>query len=364
MRVDEVRVEELSQTVPILGRLVTRRSGEVAARIEGPVEVFDVQPGDRLNEGDPIAWLDDAVLRARLASARSRQTQAEARLRTSEAEANLRRYEARRAEGLKGSAAFNQARLDDAYQNVAIAEAQRGEAASAIEAARADVELAETQLRYTRIEAPYDGTVVARMTEKGAFVQAGEPIVELVSDRDFEVEAEVPNNRLDGLEVGERVTFTLDDGTSHPALVRALLPSENPLTRTRAVRFAPVFGPVLAGSSSQVANNQSVQVEIPLGGAESILTVSKDAIIKRADQSLVYLFENGTAAIRPVVLGRAVGDRFEVLSGLAPGDLAVVRGNERLQPGQPIRIGNAAAPQSSERPEPVGTGSGDAGSSG
>jgi multidrug efflux pump subunit AcrA (membrane-fusion protein) len=36
-------------------------------------------------------------------------------------------------------------------------------------------------------------------------------------------------------------------------------------------------------------------------------------------------------------LGRAVGNRFEVLAGLQPGDLVVVRGNERLRPGEPIK---------------------------
>jgi len=53
---------------------------------------------------------------------------------------------------------------------------------------------------------------------------------------------------------------------------------------------------------------------------------------------LVFVVEGEAANIRPIQLGEAVGGRFEVLQGLKPGDLVVVRGNERLQPGQRVRI--------------------------
>ena len=62
----------------------------------------------------------------------------------------------------------------------------------------------------------------------------------------------------------------------------------------------------------------------------------KDAIITGAQGSIVYVAADGVAEIRPVRTGEAIGHRFEVLQGLGPGELVVVRGNERLQPGQSI----------------------------
>ena len=50
----------------------------------------------------------------------------------------------------------------------------------------------------------------------------------------------------------------------------------------------------------------------------------------------MFIVADGAADIRPVVIGFAVGERFEVKSGLEPGDIVVVRGNERLQPGQKV----------------------------
>jgi acyl dehydratase len=69
-----------------------------------------------------------------------------------------------------------------------------------------------------------------------------------------------------------------------------------------------------------------------------VLSVHKDAVIKRGEQDLVYVVVDGTAQLRPVRLGEAVGTRFEVLEGLADGDQVVTRGNERLRPNDPVRI--------------------------
>ena len=105
-------------------------------------------------------------------------------------------------------------------------------------------------------------------------------------------------------------------------------------TRTRQVRFIPQFGTL----RKSLAANQSVTVELLAGRTREALTVHKDAIIRAQGQTFVYVAQNGQAQIRPVQLGDAIGIRFEVLGGLGPGEPVVVRGNERLQPGQPIAV--------------------------
>ena len=65
VRVDEVRIEPLAQKVPVLGRLVARQRGEVAARINGPVEEFLVEVGDRVKAGQTIALLNVSLLEAK-----------------------------------------------------------------------------------------------------------------------------------------------------------------------------------------------------------------------------------------------------------------------------------------------------------
>ena len=233
VRVDTVRRVPLSQTVPVIGRLVAQQAGVVAARINGPVEAFRVEVGDRIEAGQTIAVLNAAALEARRDLYAGRLNEARAQLSIEKAQLMLARQDHKRLEKLKKSAAFNQARFDDARQRVVIAKAEMRQAETAIAAAKADLGLAEINLYNAEIRAPYAGVVTERLTEAGAYVQVGDPVVRMINDRTLEVEADVPFQHLDGLEVGIEVRLRLDDDTDHSAVVRARVPSENPLTRTR-----------------------------------------------------------------------------------------------------------------------------------
>jgi RND family efflux transporter MFP subunit len=202
--------------------------------------------------------------------------------------------------------------------------------------ARAQLRLAEIALRDAEIRAPYAGVVTRRHTEVGAHVDIGDPVVSLVDDHTLEIEAEVPAQRIGGLAPGAAVTFELG-GVVRDATVRAAIPEENPLTRTRTVRFVPDFGEI-----TDLAANRSVTVHVPAGKPRTVTTVHKDAILSRKGRHEVVVVVDGTAEVRPVTLGEAVGNRFEVIGGLAAGDLVVVRGNERLRSGQKVRYPQGA----------------------
>jgi len=334
VRVDMVRSVPLAQTVSVIGRLVAQRQGEVAARINGPIEDYLVEVGDRVEVDQILAVLDATALQARRDLYAGRLSEVDAAFATRMAELTLARQEYNRLEGLKNSAAFNQARFDDARQRVEIAVAQLKEAETAIAGARADLQLAEINLYNAAVRAPYAGVITARLSEAGAYVQTGDPLVRMIGDRDMEVEAEVPFQYLAGLAPDVRVDLKLDDGTSHEARMRAMLPSENPLTRTRTVRFVPSFG----ATQRPLAHDQSVTLQVPVGAAEEVLSVHKDAVVKQLGADMVYVVVDGAAQPRNVELGTAVGSRFQVLEGLQEGDQVVVRGNERLKPGDPVEI--------------------------
>lgn len=91
------------------------------------------------------------------------------------------------------------------------------------------------------------------------------------------------------------------------------------------------------GGTAAPAVNQSVLLNIPVGAPRTIVSVHKDAVIRRQGGTIVFTVIDGKAALRPVRLGIAIAARFEVLEGLAPGELVVIRGNERLRQGQKVR---------------------------
>ena len=347
---DRVVEEEFSQTAPTLGRFIATRNGNVTAAVEGPVEQIMVEVGDRVAIGDVLARLELDRLTASRDLRAAAEDEADARLRTANAEAALRRAELNRLQRLRKSAAFNQARYEDAQLEVNRAVAEIARATADRERARAELRLVETDLAHAVITAPFPGVITQRHTELGDYVRAGDPIVSMLDDATVEIEADVPFSRVDGLKPGLNIEMTTDSGLSGTAMVRAVVPVENPLTRTRPVRFVPEMP---AGVS--VATDQSVTLNLPVGAQRSAITVHKDAINRGGRGDAVFVDMDGKASPRPVTLGVAVGNRLEVLNGLAPGEWVVVRGNERLRPGQDIVVTNKPKPDASDSDNPAPT---------
>jgi len=334
VRVEKIRTQAMTQTVSVIGRLVSLRMGDIAARIAGPVEGISVEVGDHVKKGQVIAVLDAETMRAETQMANSELQEARAELLTWSAETDVALTELKRQEGLRKSVAFSLAKFEDAEKRVAVAEARVERARARVDVKRSTLERKQIDVEYATVRAPYAGVVIRRYTEAGAYVNRGDPIARVIGDQALEVEADVPYARLVGLPIGRTVDIMLDDGTRHKARVRSILPTENPQTRTRMVRFIPEFSEI----KSPLAESQTVTIAVPVSDNRDALTVHKDAILKRPDGDIVFVVVDGTAQPRPITLGEAVGGRFEVVAGLKEGEQVVIRGNERVQPGMKVRV--------------------------
>jgi len=332
---DTVTVEPLAQTQPVVGRLVSTDNSTVAARVEGPVQAVHVEVGDRVEQGMRLAELDVARLRAERDLRQAEVEESIARVRAGDATLSLYRQELQRLERLRGSAAFSQARYEDALAEAERSVGERSQAEASLARARVALALTELELGYARIDAPFDGVVSRRYVDVGEYVDIGDPIVTLVSDENLEVEAAVPADLIPGLRPGTAVRVRLDNGGTFDAAVRAVVPIEDPLTRTRRVRLTADF----AGHDALLADSQSAIVFVPVAEPRDVVTVHKDAVVSSPGGHIVYRIVDGQVERQPVRIGAAVGDRFEVVEGLAPGDVVVIRGNEGLRPGQAVQVG-------------------------
>ncbi len=332
--VDAVVEQRFTQTVPILGRLVAKRSSTVATRISGAIVEVLVDLGDRVSRGQFLARIDAATLELRQQHAKFQLVESQTRLKTSKAQLALASQEVKRFEGLKDSAAVSQALYDDARQQQNIAFARVSEAEAGIASSRASFNIAELELSYTIITAPFDGTITEKLTEVGNYLQQGQPVFHIISDQHLELEADVPAALLNGLSTDVDVDVELENRSRHKARLRAIIPEENPRTRTRRVRFDTV----LNDDAGILASEQSATVLVPASAPRNILTVHKDGLIRKGQKNIVFVVIEDAAEIRTIQTGQAVGERIKVMAGLNEGDLVVIRGNERLAPGQPISI--------------------------
>ncbi len=336
VRVDAVRLERMERIETLLGRIVARRRGEVASRVSGPVAGVPVRVGQRVERGQPLVRLDTVRLALEVELARAELATAESEVAEAARNLELRSQEKLRLERLEGSAAFSRARYEDKLKEVEIAASRLATARARLERARVVLRFREADLADATIRAPYAGVVTRKRVSPGKYVREGEPVIDMVDDADLEIEADIAAERLAGLTPGSEVELRID-GEPVRALLRAVVPIENPLTRTRAVRFAFLGEP----PSSVTAVGQSVRVEVPVGG-EEVVTVAKDAVTVVAGRQTVFVVEDGTVRRRGIETAGTLGDRFVVAAGLAPGEIVVVRGNERLRPGQKVTVENPA----------------------
>ncbi|MEM7806283.1 MAG: efflux RND transporter periplasmic adaptor subunit [Pseudomonadota bacterium] len=330
--VQELATQLMSETVPVFAEIVTARDGAVASRVAGSVDSVNVLAGNNVERGDVLVELNRDLLEIRRSQAKAQIAEAEASVETGRVRVDSALTAFNRIEALRGSTSFSQGRFDDAQANVQVARTQLVEAQARLETGRARLEEAEYQLTQSRVRAPFAGVVIGVETIPGAFIQAGTPVVRLLDTQSFEVEASVPARYVADLRPDQTMQGAFETGASVSLVLRAILPVESATTRTRAVRFA---GQGLQGLPN-IAVGQSLTVDVPVGAAREVLTVPKDALVQARGGWTVFVANEGKAEPRTVLIGAPSGDRYEVLAGLAPGDQVVVRGNERLRPGQDI----------------------------
>ena len=327
-----VETRTLSETIPVFAEVVTARDGSVASRVAGNIEKIHVLAGTRINQGDLLVELDKELLTIRLAQAEAQMEEAKASLETGRLRIDRTSTVFNRVEALKSSGAFSQGRFDEAEADLLEARSQLAEAAARQKSVEVQVAEARYQLERSQIAAPFSGVVIEVLTIPGAFIQAGSPVVRLLDIDSFEVQASVPSRYVASLVPGQTMQASLETGDTFTLDLRAILPIENSSTRTRAVRFSAMD----LSAFNNIAVGQSITVQIPVGAAREVLSVPKDALVQARGGWTVFVAEEDKAQPRAVDIGVALGDQYEVLSGLAPGDQVVVRGNERLRPGQDI----------------------------
>jgi RND family efflux transporter MFP subunit len=330
--VQEVETRVLSETVPVFAEVTTSREGAVAGRIAGNIESVNVLAGDRVEEGDVMVELSRELLAIRVAQSEAQIAEAQAGTETARARLDQARIIFDRTAALRDTSAFSQGRFDDLQADLFQARSQLAEAEAREISAQARLAETQYQLDRTTITAPFSGVVLEVTTIPGAFIQAGTPVVRLLDTSSFEVMANVPARYVDTLAQGDEVTADTETGAQINLSLRAVLPVENPSTRTRTALFTTLEDM----EPNLVAVGQSLTVNIPVGAAREVLSVPKDALVQARGGWTVYVAVDGKAEPRTVTIGVPLGDRYEVLNGLAAGDLVVVRGNERLRPGQDI----------------------------
>ena len=334
----------LDNVIELPGRVEPVRVAEVRARVTGIVQDRMYEEGTDVGKGQALFRIDPSELRASYA-----QTQASlerARATAANANAVLKRYRPLLEENAISGQEFDaaQAAAREANANVAQIEAQ--------------LRASSLQLGYTTVRAPISGRAGRAAVTEGALVSQPEgtlmtrieqisPIYVSFAQSATDVlklRRAIANGELD-LSPGDAVEVRLlfADGTEYdlPGVIEFLDFSVDESTGTVQLRaeFPNPDGLLLSG--------EFVNARIYAGKVSNVVAIPQRAVtVTEGGGSVMVVDKEGKAAVRPIKLGQLMGDDWVVESGLNPGDQVIVSNLQKLQPGMPVKVANAATGRS------------------
>lgn len=319
VRYTEAREHPVRRTIRLSGSVESRTASLVASEVAGVVAELLAREGDVVRLGQPLARLRTATLELRLRSSVAEHKEAAGRLK--QAERNLTRIR-----DLRDSNIASQQQLDDAESEF---DAWQGK----VERLAAEIERIRHDLEYSTIAAPFAGTVVAKKTDVGEWIEVGSPVVEIVSLDELEVRVEVPERYFRSLSPGATAAVTFDalPGVEASGRVTAIIPRADPQARTFPVKVR------IRNREGRIGVGMLAQVSLPAGESYRAVVIPKDAVVSEGPQKVVYLINGRQVVDRvPVETGAGVGSWVTVEGPIKPGQKVITRGNERLRPGMPV----------------------------
>ena len=322
------RRETLARTLSASGGLAAWQEVVIGAETQGLrlVEVA-VQVGERVRRGQLLARLQSDTLTAERAATQAALAEAEAVL----AQARL---EAERDRALQAGGALSAQQL----QQTLTAETT---ARTRVQALKARLQADEVRLAQTRLLAPDDGLISARLATVGAVAQPGQELFRLIRQGRIEWRAELSGADMARLGPGTAVRLTpAGTDTVLEGRVRQIAPTVDPATRQGLVYVDLTPG---AAASPVARPGMLARGEFQLGGSEA-LTLPQGAVLLREGFSIVMRIE-ADARVREVKVrtGRRVGDRVEILEGLDAQARVVAQGAGFLGDGDRVKVVGTAS---------------------
>ncbi len=354
-----VAAQKAVLTTELPGRTAPYRIAEVRPQVGGIIQKRLFTEGSYVKEGQPLFQIDPALYANALENAKAGLARSEAQLSTIQ-------LKARRLGELLAEKAVSQQDYDDA--SAALKQTQAD-----IQYARATLETAKLNLKYTTIAAPISGRIGRSTITEGALVTAQQPValatIQQINPMYVDVSqstAEVlrlrrllADGRLDQNGSNQqKVQLLLDDGTEYPV---------SGTLQFRDVSVDPTTGSVILrivfpNPKGLLLPGMFVRALVREGVNRQAILIPQQAVSRDPKGNPIALIVNAEGLVqpRPLTLDRAIGTNWLVSSGLAEGERVIVEGMLRVRPGMTVRAvafgkkdaAAAAKPQNAASPAP------------
>jgi RND family efflux transporter MFP subunit len=328
------------------GYVTARRLATVSSKVTGRVTEVLFEEGAEVKEGQVLARLDPATIRAEfnvadkgLEAARRNLDEIEVRL------ADARRT-LERNRSLVERKLIAQSAVDSSAADVAALQARLAAANAEVGVARSQVALSQQALDDLDVRAPFTGVVISKdaqpgetvspMSAGGGFTRTG--IATIVDMDSREIEVDVNEAYINRVHDGQKVESILDAYPDWriPGHVISIVPTADRQKATVRVRIAfdQLDARILPDMGIKVSFYEPATAAAPKQGAK----IPDKALVKDGTATYVWLVRDSTVQKHPVKAGTAAGGEVSILDGLQGGEVVVVDPPARLRDGGPVEL--------------------------
>ena len=324
---------DLEQVITAQGKLEPKEYVDVGAQVSGQLRDMHVELGDTVHRGQLIAEIDPRIYAARVEADRARLASLEAQLAEQQAQIVYARQVRDRNRGLIANNAVSREALEESESTLRVTEARAASLRAQIDEGRSTLAGDETNLGYTKIYAPMDGTVASQTAREGQTLNANQtaPVILQIADLGtMTVRAQVAEADVPGVRPGMAVSFSTLGSLERrwQATVRQILPTPEVINDV-------VLYNVLAdvdNRDGELMNGMSTQMFFHVASANDVPVIPTAALGRRLrdqDDGVGEAYEvqrlvDGRPVATPVKVGLMTRTQAEIRAGLAVGDQVVL----------------------------------------
>ena len=333
---EKVQRQNIQKVVNAAGEVRAIQLVTVGAQVSGKIETLYVTVGQVVKKGDLIAEIDSTTQQNEVDINKAKLNSYEAQLAAAKVSLKIAEKKYKRTQALRKQNAASAEDLEDAEDAYETAKSKVTELDSTIKETEISLSTAETNLGYTKITAPLDGTIVSVPVKQGQTINAAmdtPTIVQIADLSQMEILIEISEGDISNIKPGVKVTYSIlgDLNNIYETTLKSIDPGLTLLTNNEYTEVVGSDEAIYYYGRLVVPNDRGVlrirmttQNVIYEDSAEDVLTVPATAIKNEGQGKFVEILTKNGVEKRSVVTGVSDGLNIEVKSGVKEGEEAVL----------------------------------------